>query len=95
MNGKNDAAEYPFNETVNSQWWLITEVALGVVVAAVAVTLAMMLSGNLSPAPTQTVAVAITAVAAIYAAAVGSLRARTMWQLWLRSRRNKDRTLTP
>ena len=25
MDGKNDAAEYPFNETVNSQWWLLTK----------------------------------------------------------------------
>ena len=65
MNGKNDAAEYPFNETVNSQWWLLTEIALGVVVAAVAITLAMVLSGKLSPAPPQPIAVAATAVIAI------------------------------
>ena len=54
MDGKNDAAEYPFNETFNSQWWLLTEVALDVVVAAVAITLAMMLSVKLSPAPPPT-----------------------------------------
>ena len=83
---------YPFHETVNSEKWLRTEIPISIAVFLIAIALITAVVRGVPEGGPQMLTIMATTVIGVYAATVGSLRARTMIQLLIawHSRRKSD-----